>query len=77
MEIGVRIEREDVLENLKEHAATAYLTVVALDDDMKPTPVPKLMPNTTVEKRRADEAKLRRQSRLTHRERLLKRRQEA
>ena len=77
MEIGVRIEREDVLENLKEHAATAYLTFVALDDDMKPTPVPKLMPNTTVEKRRADEAKLRRQSRLTHRERLLKRRQEA
>ena len=76
MEIGVRIEREDVVENLKEHAATAYLTFVALDDDMQPTPVPKLTPSTPTEDRRAAEANLRRQSRLAHRERLLKRRQE-
>ncbi len=71
MEIGVRIEREDVLTGTNEHAATAYLTFVAMDEEMKPAPVPPLKTETDAEVRRAKEALLRRESRLKHRESLL------
>ena len=71
MEIGVRVEREDVLTGTNEHAATAYLTFVAMDEEMKPTPVPTLKPTTEPENRRAKEALLRRESRLKHRQSLL------
>ena len=74
MEIGVRIEREDVLTGLSEHAATAYLTFVAVDKQMKPTGVPVLVPNTSEEIRRAKEAQMRRAARLAHRRDLIERR---
>ena len=76
MEIGVRIEREDVLSGLKEHAATAYLTFVAVDKDMSPTEVPTLSPETEDEHRRVQEAELRRATRLAHRQALIERRNE-
>ena len=71
MEIGVRVEREDVLNGLNEHAATAYLTFVAMDENMHPTAVPSLKPTKDIEHRRAKEALLRRDSRLQHRQVLL------
>lgn len=71
MEIGVRVEREDVLNGLNEHAATAYLTFVAMDENMNPTAVPSLKPTKDIEHRRAKEALLRRDSRLQHRQVLL------
>lgn len=75
MEIGVRVEKEDASTGIIEHAATAYLTFVAMDDQMKPVKVPRLEANTDTEQRRAAEAHLRRASRLQHRKDLLARRQ--
>jgi acyl-CoA hydrolase len=64
MEVGVRVESEDTLTGERAHAASAYLTFVALDADGKPTAVPRLMPESADEKRRWDEAAARREQRL-------------
>ena len=74
LEIGVRIERQDVLQGVIEHAGTAYLTFVALDEHMRPVRIPQLNVSTPAEQRRAAEAILRRDSRLAHRKSLLERR---
>ena len=65
MEIGVKIEAEDLLKGTKRHTASAYLTFVALDENGKPTKVPRIIPQTLEEKRRYDEAKKRRELRLS------------
>jgi acyl-CoA hydrolase len=52
------------------HTSTAYLTMVALDDEGNPTAVPPLEPETPDETRRAREAQLRRDTRLAERERI-------
>jgi acyl-CoA hydrolase len=68
MEVGVRVEAESPLTGVVEHASTAYLTFVALDDDGRPTPVPPLRPETAEEERRMREAEIRRRHRLAERE---------
>jgi len=70
MEVGVHIEAEDVLAGVVHHTLTAYLTLVALDDDGRPTPVPKLESETDEDARRAHQANLRRRLRLAADERL-------
>src|SRR5262249_15168940 len=40
MEVGVRVESENPRTGEVRHTNTAYLTMVALDDDGNPTPVP-------------------------------------
>ena len=64
MEIGVRVDSENPLTGEFTHTATAYTTFVALDDHGRPTPVPSVLPVTPEEKRRFDEAKKRRESRI-------------
>ena len=39
MEIGVRVEAEDLRTGIVSHIASAYLTFVALDDDNRPAQV--------------------------------------
>jgi uncharacterized protein (TIGR00369 family) len=68
LEIGVRVEVEDVMSGERMHTSSAYLVFVALDDDGKPRPVPRLIAKGPVERRRQREAKIRRQTRLAHRE---------
>lgn len=68
MEVGVRVEAEDPRTGVVQHASTAYLTFVALDDDGRPTPVPPVTPGTPEEERRRREAELRRRHRLAERE---------
>ena len=68
IEVGVRVESEDVRTGDVRHACTAYLTMVALDRDERPTPVPPLEPSTEDEVRRAREAQVRRDNRLAERE---------
>jgi acyl-CoA hydrolase len=68
MEVGVRVESEQVLERRTLHTSTAYLTMVALGDDGLPTRVPALEPQTPDELRREKEAQLRRDNRLSERE---------
>lgn len=64
MEVGVRVEAEDTLTGVRVHAASAYLTFVAIDDAGKAIPVRELRPQTEAEKLRWKEAKARRQQRL-------------
>jgi acyl-CoA hydrolase len=71
MEVGVRVEAENVRHGTIRHASTAYLTMVALDDDGRPTPVPPLEPETEEELRRQREAQWRRDNRLSERETIL------
>ena len=71
MEVGVRVESEHVVDRHTQHTSTAYLTMVALGEDGHPTEVPALDPQTGDEVRRAKEAQLRRDNRLTEREAIL------
>ena len=70
MEVGVRVESENIRTGEVMHTSTAYLTMVALDDDGKPTQVPPLAPESPDEQRRAREAQLRRDTRLAERQRI-------
>src|ERR671939_2202564 len=56
MEVGVRVTAEQPHDGTTRHTNTAYLTMVALDDDGRPTEVPALLPETDDEKRREREA---------------------
>ena len=64
MEVGVRVESEDVKAGTVSHTCTAYFTMVALGDDEKPLPVPPLAPVTAEDERRHREAHVRREVRL-------------
>jgi acyl-CoA hydrolase len=70
MEVGVRVESENVRSGEITHTSAAYLTMVALDDDRRPAEVPPVKPETADELRRAREAQLRRDNRLAERERI-------
>lgn len=69
MEVGVRVEAEDIYSGTRTHTSTAYLTFVALDESRRPMPVPNLVPQTEEEQRRWDDAVERRKIRLAARER--------
>jgi len=64
MEVGVRVESENLFTGEKRHTASAYMTFVALDKTGKPVPLPPLILETEEEKRRNREAMARRQTRL-------------
>ena len=64
MEIGVRVEAENVFTRKVKHIASAYLTFVALNKNGKPCKVPELILETEDEKRRNAEARDRRQLRI-------------
>ena len=65
MEVGVRVEAEDFETGEIKHANSAYFTFVALDrktgDKVK---VPSIVPETAEEKRRYEQALIRRKQRL-------------
>lgn len=63
MEIGVRVEAEDYRTSEVRHTASAYLTFVALDEQGKPAAIPGAIFETETEKRRNQEAQLRREAR--------------
>ena len=67
MEIGVRVETENLVTGLKRHTNSCYLTFVAVDRNGKPVPVPPLKPETPEEIRRYQAAKERRERRLQER----------
>ena len=76
MEFGVRVEAENPRTGESRHTSTAYLTMVALDDEGTPTPVPHLAAESPTEQRRRREAELRRKNRLAERDEILEGRQE-
>ena len=67
MEIGVRVETENLLTGVRRHTNSCYLTFVAVDRNGKPVPVPPLKPETPEEIRRYKAAKERRERRLQER----------
>jgi acyl-CoA hydrolase len=70
MEVGVRVDAEQPRDGTVRHTNTAYLTMVALDDDGRPTEVPPLAAESEVERRREREAQTRRRNRLAERDEL-------
>jgi acyl-CoA hydrolase len=71
MEVGVRVVAENPRTGEELHTNTAYLTMVAVDDDGRPAKVPPLRTGTPDELRREAEAQLRRSNRLAEREQIL------
>jgi acyl-CoA hydrolase len=71
MEVGVRVEAEVVQTGEVKHTSTAYLTMVALDEEGRPARVPPVDPQTDDERRRLREAEHRRSTRLREREEIV------
>jgi len=64
MEVGVKVDREDSATLRREHCLSGYFTFVGVDKNGRPIPIPQLTPQTDSEKRRYENAELRRQHRL-------------
>lgn len=75
MEVGVKIEAENPFTGEIRHTGSAYVTMVALDDAGRPSPVPAVIASTPTEQRRMREAELRRANRLAERAEILTRRE--
>lgn len=67
MEVGVRVEVEDLMTGLRRHTNSCYLTFVAVDRNGRPIEVPQLKPETDEEIRRHTAAQNRRRRRLEER----------
>lgn len=67
MEIGVRVEAENMIDGVRRHTNSCYLTFVAIDRNGRPIEVPRVLPETPVEERRFAAAMERRRRRLEER----------
>ncbi len=63
IDVGVRVEAENIVTGVKRHTNSCYLTFVAIDETGHPIPVPAVTPSTDEEKRWFKHAKLRRRHR--------------
>jgi acyl-CoA hydrolase len=63
MEIGIRVEAENITERRPRHVLTCYFTMVAVDENGRPCPVPPVPVFTPEQRRRLAAAKLRRELR--------------
>jgi acyl-CoA hydrolase len=59
MEIGIRVEAENIKSKTKYHAISCYFTMVAVDDDGKGLEVPRLELNSEEEKKLFEAGKMR------------------
>jgi acyl-CoA hydrolase len=66
MEVGVRVEAENIVTGRRVHTSSAYVVMVALDAAGAVRPVPPIVPETDEQRRRQREARIRRASRLEH-----------
>ena len=76
LEVGVRVEAENVITGKRVHTSSAYLVFVALDREGRPRPVPEVIAGGEEEVQRQREAKLRREARLARKEAILKARRD-
>lgn len=63
MEVGVKVWAEDYIKGTREHVSSAYLTFVAIDRSGQRLKVPQVVPETVEQKRRFEDAGLRREAR--------------
>lgn len=68
VEVGVRVEAEELTSGRRRHTNSCYLTFVAVDRNGRPIEVPPLRPETPDELRRAEAAVDRRRRRLEERD---------
>jgi acyl-CoA hydrolase len=68
MEVGIRVEAEDLLTGKRRHTNSCYMTFVAVDAAGRPVEVPEIMPESPDEIRRFQAAVERRRRRLEERE---------
>ena len=73
IEVGIRVEAENVLTGEVTHTNSAYAVYVALDDAGRPTPVPPLILETEEERRHWEEGAQRQEHRLARASRRAKR----
>ena len=71
MEVGVRVEAERPSTGAVRHTNSAYLTMVAVDDEGRPREAPPLVVQGEVEQRRERAAQTRRRNRLAEREEIV------
>jgi acyl-CoA hydrolase len=71
IEVGVRVESENPYTGELRHTSSAYLTMVAIDEQGRPTTVPPFVAQTPTDERRQREAQLRRANRLAEREQIV------
>ncbi|MGR9115934.1 MAG: acyl-CoA thioesterase [Gammaproteobacteria bacterium] len=63
MEIGIKVEAENLRTRAKRHTNSSYFTMVAVDENGKPVEIPPLILETELEKRLYEAAKMRKQMR--------------
>jgi acyl-CoA hydrolase len=66
MEVGVRVEAENLLTGQLTHVASAYLIYVSVDEFGRPQPIPQLVAETDEQRLRMSQAEERRRRRLEH-----------
>ena len=64
IEVGVRVEAENLLTGVKRHTNSCYLTFVAIDEQGRPVPVAPVIPESDEEKERYRKAERRRARRI-------------
>jgi acyl-CoA hydrolase len=74
LEVGVRVEAEEIISGRRTHTSSAYLVFVALDERGQPRPVPGLVSETDKDRHRQAEAKIRRAHRQAQAEAIRRRR---
>ncbi len=60
MDVGVRVEAENIVTGERRHTNSCYLTFVAIGSDERPRPVPPIVPGTDEERRWKEAAQRRR-----------------
>jgi acyl-CoA hydrolase len=60
MEIGIRVDAQDIRTGTTRHANSCYFTMVAVDDFGKPYQIPPLKPATGIARKRYEDAQRRR-----------------
>lgn len=63
MEIGIKVITEDIRQKTVRHTNSCFFTMVAVDENGRPTAIPPLQPHTPDQKRRFAQAEQRRQLR--------------
>ena len=74
LEVVLLVDAYVILSGRRTHTSSDYLVFVALDERGQPRPVPRLVAETDVDRRRQAEAKIRREHRLAQAEAIRRRR---
>lgn len=70
MEVGIRVEAEDIRSGARRHTNSCYFTMVAVDDEGRPAEVPPYVPMTETDRQRHRAAELRKALRQEFRARM-------